>query len=281
MGCSPDGVVPPWRAAKAAASLPSVTKVVAIGLLCLGTAFGAARAGQVAVRFAEGEAHGFLALRSVGGGLEATGDLFQIARDGHVEKRMVFQFKDGSVFEESVVFTEERVYTLRSYRLVQRGPTFPSDLEISLERGTGKYRVKTKDHKDGRERTIEGTIDLPPDVYNSMILTVVKDLSRGAAETVHYVAFTPEPRLIQLSMTPVGEQRVLVGDLAKTATHYVFKARLGVWLTLFATLLGRVPPDQHVFILSEDVPAFVRFEGPLYPTGPVWRIELTSPSWPD
>jgi len=179
------------------------------------------------------------------------------------------------------MYVEERVYTLRSYRLVQRGPTFPSDMEISLERGTGKYRVKTKDHKDGRERTLEGTIDLPPDVYNGMILTVVKDLSKGAAETVHYVAFTPEPRLIQLSMTPVGEQRVLVGDLAKTATHYVFKARLGVWLTLFATLLGRVPPDQHVFILSEDVPAFVRFEGPVYPTGPVWRIELTSPSLPD
>jgi len=25
----------------------------------------------------------------------------------------------------------------------------------------------------------------------------------------------------------------------------------------------------------------VRFEGPLHPAGPAWRIELTSPRWPD
>ena len=33
--------------------------------------------------------------------------------------------------------------------------------------------------------------------------------------------------------------------------------------------------------ILDDVPAFVRFEGPLFTTGPVWRIELTSPHWPE
>lgn len=252
-----------------------------LGFLALGIALGRVGAAPIPVRFAEGEAHGFLALRSVDGDLLATGDLYQIARGGEVDKRMVFRFKDGSVFEESVVFSQDRVYTMKSYRLVERGPTFPSELEISLDRGTGKYRVRTKDHEDGRERTLEGRLDLPPDVYNGLILTVLKDLSKGAAETVHYVAFTPEPRLIELAISPVGEHAVKVGELAKTATHYVLKAQLGIWLKVFATLLGRIPPDQHVYILSEEVPAFVRFEGPLYPTGPVWRIELTSPTWPD
>ena len=55
----------------------------------------------------------------------------------------------------------------------------------------------------------------------------------------------------------------------------------GFWLKLFATLLGRMPPDYQAWIVTDDVPAFVRFEGPLYTTGPVWRIELTSPRWPD
>jgi hypothetical protein len=31
-----------------------------------------------------------------------------------------------------------------------------------------------------------------------------------------------------------------------------------------------------VWIVTEDVPAFVKFEGPLY-MGPVWRIELAAP----
>jgi len=57
--------------------------------------------------------------------------------------------------------------------------------------------------------------------------------------------------------------------------------RLGSWLKLFATLLGHVPPDFHAWIVTDEVPAFVRFEGPLYATGPVWRIEVTSPRWPD
>jgi hypothetical protein len=164
---------------------------------------------------------------------------------------------------------------------LQRGPIFIEEIEISLERATGKYRVKTKAHKDGREKTLEGTLELPPDVYNGMILTVAKDLPKGASETVHYVAFTPEPRLIQLVLAPAGEQKVMVGELAKTAVHIVLKPQLGIWLKLFATLLGRVPPDEHVWIVPDDVPAFVRFEGPLYPTGPVWRIELTSPHWPE
>jgi len=259
----------------------SFRKVATLGLLALGTAQGTLFAAPIPVRFAEGVTHGFLLLRSLDGALLATGDLFQIVRGGEVQKRMVFHFKDGSLFEESVVFTEQGVYTLLSYRLLQRGPVFDEDIEISLECATGKYRVTTTAHEDGREETLEGTLELPADVYNGMILTVVKDLPKGATETVHYVAFTPTPRLIQLELAPAGEQTVLVGELAKTAVHYVLKPQLGMWLKLFATVLGRVPPDYHAWFVTDEVPAFVRFEGSLYTPGPVWRIELTSPRWPD
>lgn len=173
----------------------SFMKVATLGLLVLGTALSTLVAAPVPVRFAEGVTHGFLLLRSLDGAPLATGDLLQIVRGGEVEKRVVFQFKDGSVFEESVVFTEQGVYTMHSYDLLQRGPAFSEDIEISLERATGKYRVTTTAHEDGEKKTFEGILEeLPADVYNGMILTVVKDLPKGAGETVHYVAFTPEPR---------------------------------------------------------------------------------------
>jgi hypothetical protein len=264
--------------------LASATRTVTPGMLILACALLwpiPLLAAPVSVRFAEGGAHGFLLLRSLDGALLATGDLFEVARGEEVELRTVFRFKDGSVFEESAVFTQQGVYTLQRYRLMQRGPMFSEEIEISMERATGLYRVKTRARKDGREKVLEGRLELPPDVYNGMILPVVKDLPGGASETIHYVAFTPAPRLIELAVTPAGEQKVLVGELAKTAVHYVLKPQLGMWLKLFATLLGRVPPDEHVWIISDEVPAFVRFEGPVYPTGPVWRIELTSPRWPD
>jgi hypothetical protein len=162
---------------------------------------------------------------------------------------------------------------------VQRGPVFPEDTEISLERASGKYRVKTRARKDGREKVLDGKLDLPLDVYNGMVLTVVKNLAGGAGETVHMVAFTPAPKLIKLELAPAGKQNVLIGGSERTATHYALKPILGTWLKLFASLLGRVPPDNHAWIVTADVPAFVKFEGPLYMNGPAWRIELTSPRW--
>jgi hypothetical protein len=240
-----------------------------------------ASAAPVSVRYVEGVTHGFLVVRTVNGVLIASGDLLQVYRDGQVESRMVFRFKDGSVFDERVVFTQERVFTMQSYHLVQRGPVFAEDTEISLERASGKYRVKTKARKDGSEKVLNGTLDLPPDVYNGMVIMAAKNLAKGASETVHLVAFTPTPRLVQLELAPAGEQKVLIGELMKTATRYVLKPRLGGWLKLFATLTGRLPPDSHVWMIRDEPPAFVRFEGQLSTMGPVWRIETTSPGWPD
>jgi len=236
-------------------------------------------AAPVPVRFAEGSLHGFLTLSTPAGVLIASGDLLQIVRDGEIRSRLVFHFKDGSLFDEKVVFTQRNVFTLQSYHLVQRGPVFPEDTEISMERASGKYQVKTRARKDGREKVLDGKIDLPLDTYNGMALTVVKNLSSGAGETVHMVAFTPAPKLIRLELVPAGDHKILVGGSERSATHYVLKPILGIWLKLFASLLGRMPPDNHAWIVTADVPAFVKFEGPLYMNGPAWRIELTSPRW--
>jgi len=238
-------------------------------------------AAVVPVRFIEGVTRGFLLLRTINGVLIAQGDLFQVVRGAEVESRMIFRFKDGSVFDETAIFTQQGVFSMQKYRLVHHGPVFREDTEISMERASGKYRVKTKARQGGREELLDGTLDLPPDVYNGMVLTVAKNLPPGGSETVHMVAFTPAPRLIQLEMTPAGEQKVLVGELAKTAVHYVVKPKFGVWLQLFATLLGRVPADNHIWIITDGVPAFARFEGSLYVTGPVWLVELEVPRWPE
>ena len=238
-------------------------------------------AAPVPVRFVEGLTHGFLMLRTADGVLIASGDLLQVMRRGELESRMVFRFKDGSVWDETVVFTQERVFTLQSYRLLQKGPVFPEDTEVSLERASGKYRVKTRAREDGREQVLDGTLTLPPDTYNGMVVTIAKNLPKGARETVHIVAFTPTARLIQLELVPAGEHKVLVGEQAKSATHYVFKPRLGPWLKLLSTLAGRVPPDSNAWIVTDELPAFVRFAGPLHSAGPVWHLELTSPRWAD
>jgi hypothetical protein len=105
---------------------------------------------------------------------------------------------------------------------------------------------------------------------------LLKNLVSAASETVHIVAFTPKPRLIQLEMVPAGNQRLAAGDATWQATHYALKPKLGATLRVFATLLGKAPADQESVIRTGDVPAFARCDGPVYLKGPVRRIETTS-----
>ena len=251
-------------------------------LLCLAVLLFAdpVQAEAVAVRFTEGVTHGFLALRTPDGALIAGGDLTQVTRRGAVESRTVFRFKDGSLWDETVTFTQERAFTLQSYRLVQKGPVFPEDSEVSLEREAAKYRVKTT-ARGAKEAVLDGAFTLPPDTYNGMVVTVAKNLPKGARATVHLLVFTPTARLIQLEIAPAGEHKVLIGSLVKSATHYVLTPKLGAWLNVVTKLTGRTPPDSHAWIFIDDAPSFVRFEGPLFSPGPVWHMELTSPRWPD
>ncbi len=232
----------------------------------------------IPVRFTEGSVHGFLELRTQAGALLAPGDLIQVVRDGEIESRMVFHFPDASVFEESVAFSQHGVFKMRGYHLVQSGPAFAGDLDATLSR-SGHYVVRTKSHRDGRERVYTGSLVLPPDISNGMIITIAKNLPAGDTETVHIVAFTPKPRLVGLQLAPSGSQRVLIGQHVETAVDFALKPRLGALVGFFARLLGKFPPDSHTWIVGDDAPAFVRYEGPLF-TGPVWRIDLTSPGWP-
>jgi hypothetical protein len=232
----------------------------------------------ISVHYSEGTVHGFLELRSAKDSLLAHGDLLQVPGDSSIESRMVFHFGDSSVFQETVSFTQHGVFAMQSYHLVQSGPAFADDIEVTLSR-PGQFVVKTKSHKDGKESQYTGTLDLPPDVYNGMIITIAKNLPARRSETVHVVAFTPKPLIIPLEIAPSGTQRMQLGQHAETAVRFVLKPKLGVLLRFFAELKGQSPPDSHVWIISDEVPAFVRFEGPLY-SGPVWRINLTSPTWP-
>src|SRR6266545_4613440 len=98
-------------------------------------------AAPVEVRLVEGTAHGLLLVRSVSGEIVGYGDFLQTAHRDRVESRLVLRFKDGSLHDETVAFSQQRVFTLLNYRLVQRGPSFPETLEVVLDQKTGSYMV--------------------------------------------------------------------------------------------------------------------------------------------
>lgn len=255
----------------------------AILLLALGLSSGSSsaqeREGTVPVRFVEGTVHGFLRLKDATGKTIADGELLQVPRRSGLDSRMIFRFRDKSYFEERVLFTQHGVFRMESYSLVQRGPAFTDDLEVNLRR-SGKYEVKARSHDDGESKSWSGTMDLPADTYNGMIVTIAKNLVRGDTQRVHLVAFTPKPRMISLEIAPSGTSPVKLGAHTSTAVEFTLKPKLGAVIGFFAKLTGKMPPDSHAWIITDGVPAFVRFRGPLY-TGPVWNLELAAPAWPD
>lgn len=238
-----------------------------------------AAAAPVTVRYLEGVTHGFLVLRSPSGELLAEGDLLEVVRPEGVDSRLVFRFRDGSLYDETVVFTQQKVFVLQSYHLIQRGPTFPEELEVSFDRKGRRYQVRSR--RGGAEaETAAGEVELPPDLYNGMMITLLRNLGKGAAETVHVLAFTPKPTLVQLEMVPVGEETTLAGERRIQAVHYVMTPKLGLLRGAAAAVLGKTPAPYHCWVVTAGAPAFVAIDGPLYTGGPIWRIETVSPSGP-
>ena len=222
--------------------------------------------------------HGFLLLKTHAGKAIADGDLIQHVRGNRVTCRLVFRFRDGSLHDETAVYVQQPNFKLVSDRLVQKGPSFPQAMEMSIEGASGRVIVKYTD--DGKRKTEDEPLELPPDLVNGFVSTFLKNVSPGAVpESVSYVAATPKPRLVKLEISVAGADAFRTGATRRTATHYVLKVKIGGIAGLLAPMLGKEPPDVHVWILGGDTPAFIRADQPLYAGGPVWRIELTAPTW--
>lgn len=235
---------------------------------------------SVAVRHTEGLVHGFLVLRTLEGNTLADGDLIQVAHGDLVTTELVFRFKDGSIDDETVVFSQRRSFRLMSDHLVQKGPAFQHPMDVFIEGSTGQVTVRYKDD-DGKEKVVTEHLKLPPDVANGLVLTLLKNVRPDTPlTTVSMVAATPKPCLVKLAITPQGEGAFSIGDSRRRATHYVIKVEIGGIAGAMAPLLGKQPPDTHVWVLGGKAPAFVKSEGPLYLGGPIWRIELAGPVWP-
>lgn len=234
----------------------------------------------IEVRRMEGNIHGFLILRTLDGKPLADGDLVQVPSGGRVSSRLSFRFKDGSIHEESAVYTQRRHFRLLSSRLIQKGPSFPRTLDMSVDATKGRVIVRHVD-EDGEQKTEDEHLELPADLANGLVLTLVKNLAFGGAPTtVSLVAATPKPRMVKLEISSVGREPFSTGGTSRDAMHYVVKVNIGGIAGLLAPLVGKQPADSHVWVLGGEAPAFVKAELPFYLGAPPWRIELMSPVWP-
>jgi hypothetical protein len=249
-------------------------------LICIAALDGAyLRAQPVAVRQTQGAIHGFVVLSSMNGEALANGDFEQVAHGARVTSRLAFHFKDGSVQEETTVFSQSGHFRLLSDHLVQKGATFKRQMDLLVNGSSGLATARyTDDH--GKEKIESVHLTLPPDVANGMVPVLLENLAPGQSLTASMVVAAPKPQLVKLAISADGEDSFLVGGERRKATRYVVKVEIGGVKGVIAPLVGKQPPDTYVWILSGTAPVLLKSEGPSCDSCEIWRTQLAAPAWP-
>jgi hypothetical protein len=239
-----------------------------------------ASASPVAVRYKQGLVHGFLVLSTMDGVALAQGDLLQVARGDQVTSHLVFHFKDGSQQEETAVYSQRGLFRLIRYHLVQKGPSFKNPTDVSIVTSSGEVTIHSTDDK-GKEKDSSEHLALPNDLANGMVPTLLANWPSGAQGIeLSMLVATPKPRIVKLKIAPSGTDRFTVAGAAREAIHYVLKVDLGGIAGAVAPVVGKQPPDDQIWVLGGEAPVFVKSETLSYEGGPMWRVALTAPTWP-
>jgi hypothetical protein len=235
----------------------------------------------VAVRQTEGEVRGFLVLRSDNGTVVGNQDSLQTTRGGQILYRAIIHFKDGSLQDETTVFTQNGHFRVVTDHLVQKGPTFKHPVDMTIDTASGQVTVLHTDDKS-EQKTVSEKMDLPPDLANGIVPVLLKNLRPAdQAITESMVVATPKPMLIKLQIHAEGEDSFTAGTVSHKATRYNVHVDIGGIKGAVAGVIGKQPPDTRIWILQGECPTFLRAEGPIFEGGPIWRTELVSPIFPN
>jgi hypothetical protein len=140
----------------------------------------------IKVRLREGNARAFLVLRTAEGTPIGYGEYRQKPAGALLESQLVLRFTDGWLRDETATFSQSGSFRPEAYRLVQRGPSLPTE-EVSFARRTGQYTVRTQEKKGDEEQTASGPLEMPADLYNGMATVLLR---------------TNPPRVAQVRMSP-------------------------------------------------------------------------------
>ena len=234
----------------------------------------------VAVKYHYGLLHGFVVLRDDKGEIIAAGDLTQTPKGDQIVNKLSFKFRDGSTYEDTAIFTQRRNFRLVSDHLVQKGPSFKHPLDLTVDCQSGFVTVVSADD-DGKPQNTQQRMNLPVDIANGItpvLLTNAAPESGGELKLSMIVA-TPKPRLVKLAITPAGEDSFTHAGVQRKAAHYVAKIELGGVAGVVAPIVGKQPPDTHLWIATGDAPQVIRSQGPMFDGGPIWTLDLAAPTW--
>ena len=251
------------------------TAFIAIALLAPHTGL---QAQELKVRYKAGAQQGFLVLRSLAGAMLATGEITQISYQDRVKLHVSFHFRDGSIDDETTVYSQRDTFRLISDRLVQKGKTFPNPCDIRID--VGAQQVSIRAFSKGKPVVKTESMELPSGLSNGMLFNMVQNLQHDAPNVeVPYLSPGAKPRMVKLEIAPEAEEQFKVGGRSYTAQKFIVKVNIGGLAGVVAPMIGKQPPDTYVWVTKGSAPTVIRVQGALYTEGPVWNIQVASPTW--
>ena len=233
-----------------------------------------AQAEPIAVRFRQGTTHGFVLLRTEEGKILGYGEFSELPHGDRITSRLTLHFKDGSIDDETTIYTQGQTLRFVSDHHTQRGPFFAKPLDMTIEQN-GTITCRTP-QSDGSVKTETNHLDLPPDLSNGMIASSLLNVHPDApAFKLGLVAPFGKGRLIQLGISPAEPQSFsCVSGFRCQASVFRIKPELGGVAGMVAPMIGKQPSDLFVWVRGGEVPAVVREVGQLSEGGPIVSIEL-------
>jgi hypothetical protein len=232
------------------------------------------------VQHPQGTLHGFVVLRSETGAVLGYGEITQVVAGERVTAHVVYRFSDGSVDEETTIFTQNKTFQLVSDRHTQRGPFFAKPADIQIE-ANGQITTRTTG-KDGKSKVEVEHLDLPQDISSiAMMATLLLNVHPGApAFQLGMVLPAGKGRLIKLDIAPDGQSPFTIAGAPRKASLFRIKLELGGVAGAAAPVVGKQPADIVVWVLEGEAPLLVREVGQLSEDGPIVSVELPGAAFP-
>jgi hypothetical protein len=227
--------------------------------MTLGTA---ASAEQISVRHTQRPMQRLMvALR--GWKIIASGEFSQAVQGDEVMMRLTYKFLDGSIDDETTTYRQQGTFRLVRNHHIQKGSFFVKPIDFTVEAITGIATSRTED-KDGKIHVESHHIDLPDDLANGFVGTLLLNLPQNAAPfRVGMLAPVAGGRLIQLLIPSEGEQPFHTTGQTLKATVFRIYPELGGIVGVIGRLIGLQPKDVMVWVLEGQEPAVMRIVGQL------------------
>jgi hypothetical protein len=236
-------------------------------------------ADPIPVQHVQGTMRGFLTIRSQSRAILGYAEVSQTTSADRVTMRTTLHFRDGSLDDETAIFTQHEVFRLVSDRHIQHGPFFKQSIDALVE-SSGQVTIRTTGN-DGTIKEETSHIDLPSDISNGFVGTCIENLPHGAGTILGMVLPIGKGRLIKLNIVPYGTGSFTASVGAnRTASLYRIRLELGGIVGVIAPMVGKQPFDTILWVLEGDAPVIVREETQLSEGGPIITLELAGTSFP-